>query len=132
MSEQHRSRGGRRPGAGRKPGHGPDGEPTVAMRIPVSQAEAQQVWLQSRTRVVDSGPVGPGSTLEWVGEADLTPPPNPRPLFLSRIPAGFPSPADDYVEARIDLNTHLVKHPAATFFLQVNLILDDRRRHLRQ
>lgn len=42
-----------------------------------------------------------------------------RPLFLSRVRAGFPSPADDYVEERIDLNDHLVKHPAATFFLRV-------------
>ena len=30
--------------------------------------------------------------------------PVPLPLFLSRVPAGFPSPADDYVEAVVDLN----------------------------
>jgi DNA polymerase V len=35
------------------------------------------------------------------------------------VTAGFPSPADDYVEGRLDLNAHLVKHPAATFFVRV-------------
>lgn len=42
-----------------------------------------------------------------------------RPLFLARIAAGFPSPADDYIEKHLDLNEHLVKHPSATFFLKV-------------
>jgi len=42
-----------------------------------------------------------------------------RPLYLSTVQAGFPSPADDYVEARLDLNEHLVHHPAATFFVRV-------------
>lgn len=41
-------------------------------------------------------------------------------LFLSRVSAGFPSPADDYIEQSLDLNTHLVDHPAATFFLHVS------------
>ncbi len=42
-----------------------------------------------------------------------------RPIFFSRVQAGFPSPADDYVEGRLDLNAHLVRHPAATFFVRV-------------
>ncbi|MEW6247566.1 MAG: translesion error-prone DNA polymerase V autoproteolytic subunit [Nitrospirota bacterium] len=42
-----------------------------------------------------------------------------RPLFVASIPAGFPSPADDYVEGTLDLNQHLIKHPAATFFVRV-------------
>lgn len=45
--------------------------------------------------------------------------PCPRPLFLSQIPAGFPSPADDYVEASLDLNEHLIGEEAATFFVRV-------------
>jgi DNA polymerase V len=51
------------------------------------------------------------------------PSPNPRrvmrPLFLSRVPAGFPSPADDYVEGALDLNEHLIAHREATFFVRV-------------
>lgn len=53
----------------------------------------------------------------------LTPLPMPprvaRPLFLSRVPAGFPSPADDYVEGSLDLNEHLIAHREATFFVRV-------------
>ncbi|MDE2028645.1 MAG: translesion error-prone DNA polymerase V autoproteolytic subunit [Candidatus Omnitrophica bacterium] len=41
------------------------------------------------------------------------------PLFLSRIKAGFPSAADDYLDKNLDLNEYLIKHPAATFFVKV-------------
>jgi DNA polymerase V len=34
-------------------------------------------------------------------------------------PTGFPSPAADYIEKKLDLNELLVKHPAATFFMRV-------------
>src|SRR5262245_39199254 len=43
-----------------------------------------------------------------------------RPLLAFRVAAGFPSPADDYLEGRIDLNEHLIRHPAATFFVRVS------------
>ena len=42
-----------------------------------------------------------------------------RPLFLMPVSAGFPSPADDYLEGKLDLNQHLIKHPEATFFVRV-------------
>ena len=42
-----------------------------------------------------------------------------RPLIGWRVPAGFPSPAQDYVEGRIDFNRDLVKHPLATFYIRV-------------
>ncbi|MCH2162745.1 MAG: translesion error-prone DNA polymerase V autoproteolytic subunit [Phycisphaerales bacterium] len=42
----------------------------------------------------------------------------PRPLLASRIEAGFPSPADDYVDRTLDLNEELITRPAATFFLR--------------
>ncbi|MBE7566968.1 LexA family protein [Acidithiobacillus sp. HP-11] len=42
------------------------------------------------------------------------------PRMVSRIAAGFPSPADDYVEKQIDLNTHLIQHQEATFILRVS------------
>lgn len=37
------------------------------------------------------------------------------PLFLHTVPAGFPSPADDYLDSSLDLNSYLIKHPAATY-----------------
>ena len=42
-----------------------------------------------------------------------------RPLYAARVSAGFPSPADDYVEGQLDLNRHLIRHPAATYFVRV-------------
>jgi DNA polymerase V len=42
-----------------------------------------------------------------------------RPLFSTGVSAGFPSPADDFIEQRLDLNEHLIRHPAATFFVRV-------------
>tara|TARA_Y100000589_G_scaffold145358_1_gene139051 strand:- start:9105 stop:9500 length:396 start_codon:yes stop_codon:yes gene_type:complete len=41
------------------------------------------------------------------------------PLLSSSVSAGFPSPADDYVEDNIDLNEYLIKNPFSTFFLRV-------------
>ncbi len=40
----------------------------------------------------------------------------PLPLYQHSVSAGFPSPADDYIESSLDLNTYLIKHPAATYF----------------
>lgn len=40
------------------------------------------------------------------------------PLFGERIVCGFPSPAQDYVERRIDLNELMIKHPSATYFVR--------------
>lgn len=42
------------------------------------------------------------------------------PIFSSSVSAGFPSPADDYIEGQLDLNKHLIKHPSATFFVRVD------------
>jgi len=41
------------------------------------------------------------------------------PIFNHSIPAGFPSPADDYIEKQLDLNEFMIKHPSATFFVRV-------------
>lgn len=40
------------------------------------------------------------------------------PLLLAGVQAGFPSPADDFIDKRLDLNEHLISHPAATFFVR--------------
>lgn len=41
------------------------------------------------------------------------------PLFLEPVSAGFPSPADDYLESKLDLNDLIVRNPASTFFVRV-------------
>jgi len=48
-------------------------------------------------------------------------PPTPltsSPLFGTHVSAGFPSPADDFLERKLDLNEYLISHPAATFFVR--------------
>ncbi len=40
------------------------------------------------------------------------------PFFADAVQAGFPSPAGDYIEKRLDLNELMVKRPAATFFVR--------------
>jgi DNA polymerase V len=102
------SRGGARPGAGRKPGSGPHGEPTQPIRLPVSAIPAVRAWLAARLPLpVDALTVSPCPSALAL------------PLYGSRISAGFPSPADDDLEGTLDLNEHLVQHPAATFFVRV-------------
>jgi DNA polymerase V len=90
----------------------PAGEPTVRLRVPESQAPAVVAYLDAR-RAQATGH-------------------NPRPVsleqptvllvaFASRVRAGFPSPADDYIEDVCDLNRHLIAqgHEDATFVLRV-------------
>ncbi|MCD4697118.1 MAG: translesion error-prone DNA polymerase V autoproteolytic subunit [Bacteroidales bacterium] len=42
------------------------------------------------------------------------------PLFSSQIPAGFPSPAEDFLEKRLDLNDYLIRNKPATFLVKVH------------
>lgn len=43
----------------------------------------------------------------------------PLPMYWAHIQAGFPSPAEDYLDKTLDLNDLLIAHPAATFFVRV-------------
>ena len=43
-----------------------------------------------------------------------------RPMFPFGLSAGFPSPAEDYLDRRLDLHQHLVRNEAATFFLRAH------------
>lgn len=85
------TRGGQRPGAGRPIGSNQYGETTKTLRVPISR-------INSVKRFLSNMPAG-------------------IPLYSAKVRAGFPSPADDYIEAHLDLNEHLIKHPASTFFL---------------
>ena len=42
------------------------------------------------------------------------------PLYVHSVQAGFPSPADDYIEKQLDFNDLLVSHPAATFCVKAS------------
>ena len=86
------AKGGAMPGAGRPAGKGPHGEPTKPIRIPMSKIS---------------------KVMGILGDESFT-----IPMYSSKVQAGFPSPADDYIEDRLDLNQHLVQHPAATFIVK--------------
>jgi DNA polymerase V len=51
-------------------------------------------------------------------DAPDTPPALTRPLFLALVAAGFPSPADDYLD--LDLHELLIQHPAATYYIRLS------------
>jgi len=54
--------------------------------------------------------------LRW---AALEPPPVLIPLGITPVSAGFPSPAEDYADKRLDINDYLVRNSASTFFFTV-------------
>lgn len=85
-------RGGSRKGAGRPPGKGPHGEATRPMRVPLSLVDGVTEFLARKGYKV--------------------------PLYSSSVQAGEPSPADDYIDDKVDLNEYLVKHPADTFMVR--------------
>ena len=59
------------------------------------------------------------STLQFVGIADSSEENRDGlPLYLAPVKAGFPSPADDYIDRKLDLHEYLVRNRAATFFLR--------------
>lgn len=62
-----------------------------------------------------------GISLSLLGPqpAQERPVPCALPLFSSRIPAGFPSPAEGYVEQGLDLNAFMVRNRASTFYFRV-------------
>ena len=51
--------------------------------------------------------------------AALDPAALPIPLLGRLLPAGFPSPADDYLDGEIDLGAFLIERPASTFLMRV-------------
>ena len=108
------SHGGRRPGAGRKPGSNRYGEPTTRLRIPNSCVPAVENMLARRVELNKYRNPKLGLWRPAVNPTALA-----RPLFSSPVPAGFPSPADDYLEGELDLNEYFVPHPAATFYVRV-------------
>lgn len=56
--------------------------------------------------------------LSILGRVDINTPPLKLPLAAGEVRAGFPSPADDYLEAELDLVDHLIQHPSATYYLR--------------
>jgi DNA polymerase V len=105
--------GGSRSSAGRKTGTGLYGEPTQVMRIPQSAISVVDELLASCKSRHQAQRFQNDILLP-----DLNSPAIQVPLFSHAVAAGFPSPADDYVEARLSLDQHLIRHKDATFFVR--------------
>jgi DNA polymerase V len=41
-------------------------------------------------------------------------------FYQQTVSAGFPSPTEDYIEGKLDLNLHLIKNPSTTFYVKVS------------
>ena len=61
-----------------------------------------------------------GDVPEGAAAAAAAPPPGGAPLMSGSVIAGFPSPAEQYVERPLDLNELLVARPAATYFVRAS------------
>lgn len=86
--------GGARKGAGRPKGQGRYGQSTKTVRVPLGLVSAVQEFAATEGLKI--------------------------PLYSCRVQAGIPSPADDTIEDRIDLNHHLVKKPSDTFLVRAS------------
>jgi DNA polymerase V len=109
-------RGGRRLNAGRKAGSGKYGEPTSVVRVPESQKAKIVSYLsdyQDRKNILVS------SNVDTFMASAIAPIRLALPLFTSKVRAGFPSPADDHVEKRLDISEYLIKQADATFFVTI-------------
>jgi DNA polymerase V len=117
MSE-HLSHGGSRSGSGRKSLYGEASKP---IRVPESQVETVLSYLEAYKTSHSSRALLPSEGIRF----DPMPvawdtPLQHIPLMSYQVQAGFPSPADDYIQGAIDLNEHLILHREATFVLRVS------------
>jgi len=104
------SHGGARKGAGRKKNSGSFKEETKVLRVPISLVDSILPSIEMYKSQIKSG-VEVFLTKNNAVELLI-------PIFTSRVQAGFPSPADDHLEDTLDLNTHLIHHKEATFFVK--------------
>jgi len=116
------NRGGKRENAGRPAGQGKYGESTVTMRIPQSQTATVRSFLEAWQRKKAEGGGDTAVTEVGVDEffiPEISEQPMLLPLFSTKVAAGFPSPADDHVERRLDISEFMIDHAASTFFVTI-------------
>ncbi len=116
MNNRSKKSGGKRIGAGRKPGSGLYKEPTSVMRVPSSQKAVISDFLKAyvKKQITESLEGIKDMALPVVDAKPLA-----IPLFNSKVPAGLPSPADDHVEKHLDPNSFLVDQEDSTFFVTI-------------
>jgi len=115
--------GGSRSGAGRKKGSSPLGETTKVIRVPESKAQSIKNWLLEQAEFERQNKEIEALKSETNDSSDFfIPKAGERieiPLYMHKVVAGFPSPAEDYIENMLDLNEKLIHNKSATFILKV-------------
>ena len=121
MSEtRDKKSGGKREGAGRKAGSGLYHEATTVVRVPVSQKASVTDLMAAYAKKQSSGQRA--ENLDSLGAFERlsdTPRAIHLPLYQSKVAAGFPSPADDHVEKRLDPSEYLIDQADSTFFVTI-------------
>jgi len=116
------NRGGKRENAGRPRGQGKYGEPTVSIRIPQSQTATiksfLEAWQRKKANAADENAITEIEVDEFFTPV-ISEQPTLLPLFSTKVAAGFPSPADDHVEKRLDISEFMIDHAASTFFVTI-------------
>ena len=114
--------GGKRVNAGRPSGQGPYGEKTKTMRVPESAVTDIKTYLQLRSQRVSLSLVPLAKMINPMAEVARADAANDKiliPLVGPRVAAGFPSPADDYMEDYLDLNQLLISEKESTYLVRV-------------
>jgi len=118
--ESKKTKGGKRPGAGRKPGSTTRLEKTVVIRIPASQKPVVSQWVEAYAKQEKSLQLKENlDTVTLFNQPEEDVQAVNLPLFQSKVPAGFPSPADDHIESRLDPNAYLIDQADSTFFVTI-------------
>lgn len=120
MEDTGKKNGGKREGAGRKFGTGPYREDTSVMRVPNSQKPLISSFLDAYAKRQKLAALK--ENLDRIQEFTwpaLDTQPVSLPLYQSKVPAGFPSPADDHVEDRLDPTEYLIDQAETTFFVTI-------------
>ena len=116
MTNIIKTHGGKRPGAGRKPGNN-IAQPTTVIRVPINTVKTIKNFVSTLTKE--------HALQTHIGFSDLIQFVQAKrqyialPLYTSKVAAGFPSPADDHIEKRLNPSDYLVENDAATFFVRV-------------
>jgi DNA polymerase V len=113
----NQNHGGQRQGAGRKVGTGKFKEPTTVIRVPETQAPIISDFLVAyqRRKLTENLDVLTDFVLPSMSSTPVS-----LPLYSSKVSAGFPSPAEEHVEKRLDPTEFLIDQKDATFFVTIS------------
>ena len=110
------TRGGKRNNAGRPQGTGKYGEPTTVVRIPTSQENTVKDFLGAlEKKRLREGQDNVAEIVAIAADQSVL----ALPLYTSKVSAGYPTPAEEHVEKRMNPSEYLIENDTDTFFVRV-------------